>query len=396
MPLIQAERLTDTWSAAEPSSLYIHIPFCRNRCFYCDFTTYVAPKPEVEAYIVSLERELEMLGTETKASLKTVFVGGGTPTYLTTSQLDRVFQALHRNFRLEHNAEVTVEANPGTVSKDKLQLLQTAGVNRLSFGAQTFDDNLLMAIGRSHDASTVIESVELAQQCGIDRVSLDLMFGLPDQTLNSVRRAVKQCIALGIDHISAYWLKVEQGTPFAKWQDQGYLPLPGEDAEADMYELVQTLLGEAGLEQYEVSNFARPGEEARHNLVYWRNQPYLAAGVSAHAYVHGNRYENVTSLLDYALQIRGGQRPLQDQYPVSAAEAAENTMMLGLRLAAGVNVDDFELRHGVACDTLFHSQLQRLQEMGVLILDGRRIRVLPHAYAVANVVFEAFVGALTD
>ncbi|MCL6452465.1 MAG: radical SAM family heme chaperone HemW [Alicyclobacillus sp.] len=390
-----ASELVDAFAERDPTSLYVHIPFCRSRCFYCDFTTYVAPRPEVDAYLNHLERELEMLGAKTRTSLQTVFVGGGTPTFLTTGQLDRLFQAIHHNFRLVSDAEVTVEANPGTVTPEKLERLAAAGVNRISFGAQTFDESLLLAIGRSHDRAAIEESVRLARESGFSRINLDLMFGLPDQTTDAVRRAVEACLALDVPHLSAYWLKVEPGTPFARWHDEGLLALPGEDAEAEMYELVRDLLATAGLRQYEVSNFARPGEEARHNLVYWRNEPYWAAGVGAHGYVRGRRTANVTSLVDYAKHVASGALPVAEVHDVSPAEAAEDTMMLGLRLREGVHVDTFRRRHGALPAELFPEALARLEAHGLVETTAGHVRLTHRAYPVANIVFEAFVGALT-
>lgn len=387
--------IRDALDTAHPTALYVHIPFCRSRCFYCDFTTWVAPKPEVEAYVHWLQRELALRGRETEVPLQSVFFGGGTPTYLSATQLDAIFRALHEHFTVDPAAEITVEANPGTVTPDKLQVLRQAGVNRLSFGAQTMDDNLLMAIGRTHDADTAVRSVEMARAHGFERINLDLMFGLPDQNLASVERAVRACVDLGIDHVSAYWLKVEEGTPFARWEAEGLLPLPGEDAEGEMYEAVRNLLSDAGLQQYEVSNFARPGEASRHNLVYWHNQPYIAAGVGAHGYVHGERYENVTSLSDYARHLAGDTLPEADRFVVSAEESAENAMMLGLRLREGVSIQAFTERYGIPPTDVFDAQIQRLTQKGLLVETGDRIQLTERAWPIANVVFEPFVGALT-
>lgn len=388
--------LRDDMHRQAPTSLYVHIPFCKSRCFYCDFTTYVAPRPEVMAYVEYLKREFELLATETDQPMKTVFFGGGTPTYLSAKELDQVFTSLHRNFQLAADAEMTVEANPGTVDSEKLAVLRDHGVNRISFGAQTFDENLLMAIGRTHDQRAILTSVELAARHGFSRINLDLMFGLPEQTLDSVGRAIERIEQLGVRHVSAYWLKVEPGTPFHKWQEQGLLPLPGEDTEADMYEFVRETLAQSGFVHYEISNFATPGEEALHNLVYWRNQPYLAAGVGAHGYVRGVRYENVTALTDYARLLSAGQRPIADTHQVSAAESAEDTMMLGLRLREGVSASGFEQRHGVPLKIVFHEQIRLLTEQGLIEANDGVYRLTDKAWPIANVVFEEFVGALTS
>lgn len=388
-------QLFDSTHQQDPASLYVHIPFCKSRCFYCDFTTYVAPRPEVTAYVSYLKQEFELLARETNKPLQTVFFGGGTPTYLSANELEAVFAALHQHFNLASDAEITVEANPGTVDAEKLVVMRACGVNRISFGAQTFDENLLMAIGRTHDKATILSSVELAHRHGFSRINLDLMFGLPEQTLDSVRQAVKQVVEMGVRHVSAYWLKVEAGTPFHKWQEQGLLPLPGEDREADMYELVREMLSKNGFVHYEVSNFATPGEEALHNLVYWRNESYLAAGVGGHGYVRGRRYENVTALTDYARLLSAGMRPIADAHQVSAEEAAEDTMMLGLRLHEGVSAKRFRQRHGASIQDVFGKQIQRLTGQGLIHEDRATYRLTDRAWPIANVVFEEFVGALT-
>ncbi|MCL6549322.1 MAG: hypothetical protein K6T30_10500 [Alicyclobacillus sp.] len=220
------------------------------------------------------------------------------------------------------------------------------------------------------------------------------MFGLPDQSLADVERSVDEVIRLGVEHVSAYWLKVEPGTPFAEWQAAGQLHLPGEDLEADMYELVRTRLLSAGYLHYEVSNFARPGGEALHNLVYWRNEPYLGTGVGAHGYLGGVRYENVRALARYEASLAKGERPVSQRHPVSAAESAENAVMLGLRLREGVSEEAFRRRYGVELREVFGGEIARLTKMGLLEAQAGRIRLTDRAWPVANVVFEAFVGVL--
>ncbi|MCL6516340.1 radical SAM family heme chaperone HemW [Alicyclobacillus sp.] len=388
--------LKDALDEAVPSALYVHIPFCASRCHYCDFTTYVAPRPVMDAYVHHLAEEFRLIGAVATEPLRSVFFGGGTPTQLSVRQLDAVFEALHRHFRLADGAEVTMEANPGTVDAKKLQRLREAGVNRLSFGAQTFNDALLLAIGRLHDADTIRRSVALAQAAGFTQLNLDLMFGLPDQTLDDVRESVREVVRLGVPHVSAYWLKVEPGTPFARWQEAGLLPLPGEDLEADMYDLVREELSAAGYLHYEVSNFARPGFEARHNLVYWRNEPYFAAGVGAHGYAFGERYENVTELPAYASHLSAGRRPVAAAHRVSPAESAENTVMLGLRLRRGVEASRFLSRHGARLEEVFGGVIPPLVQRGLLAWDGDRLHVTEEAWPVANLAFEPFVGALTS
>ncbi|WP_245577962.1 radical SAM family heme chaperone HemW [Alicyclobacillus herbarius] len=375
------------------ASLYIHIPFCGSRCFYCDFTTYVAPPAVREAYVDALAVELGLLAEHVPAPLKTIFFGGGTPTLLTTAQWDRLLNDLRRRLPVAEDAEITVEANPGTVDLEKLRLLHSHGVNRISFGAQTLNDRLLLAIGRLHDANAVLESIDLAQRSGFRRINVDLMFGLPDQSIKDVEEALTTLTALGIEHLSAYWLKVESGTPFADWLDKGLLNLPGEDQEAEMYDFVRAFLTERGYVHYEVSNFAKPGAWAQH--VYWRNHPYLAAGVGAHGYVDGVRYENVKSLADYGRALGDGRRPVKETMVVSAEEAAEDTMMLGLRLAEGVADARFQREHGCTIMDAFGPIVERLLDWQMVRWRDGALQLTESAWPVANVVFEPFVGALT-
>ncbi len=382
----------DEEKLATPTSLYVHIPFCRSRCFYCDFNTYVAPDSVMVDYVDALGAEFEKLSQSAPGPLQTVFFGGGTPTLPSSLLLERMLKQLHAHFSLAAGAEFTFESNPDSVDEEKLALLRSFGVNRLSFGAQTFRDRLLMTIGRAHDAQKVVDSVERAYQLGFRQINVDLMFGLPEQSLADVEHALDKVLSLPIDHVSAYWLKVEEGTPFAKWRDSGQLPLPGEDLEADMYDLVRDRLQQAGFVHYEISNFARPGGEARHNLVYWRNQPYLAAGAGAHGYVKGVRYENMPKLPDYIGTLKAGNRPILSSYDVTDAEAAEDTMMLGLRLAEGVSKEDFVLRYGVTIEDVYGDVYTQLLEQGLLVETASRVRIPARYWPVANAIFEKFVS----
>jgi len=377
-----------------PTSLYVHIPFCASRCYYCDFTTYVAPESAMVQYVDDLKREFVQLQKEAVEPIETVFFGGGTPTLLSDPLLREVLTALQETFALAPTAEITMEANPGTVTPSKLAMLRKYGVNRLSFGAQTFSERLLMAVGRIHDAEAIINSVLQAQAAGFEHLNVDLMFGLPEQTLEDVKTSLDHVLELSIDHVSAYWLKIESGTPFAAWQAQGALTLPGEDAEGDMYDLVRKRLVEEDFTHYEVSNFARSGGQSRHNLVYWHNEPYLAAGAGAHGYLAGQRYENVRSLAAYHDAIRRSVRPVQASRQVTAAEAMEDTMMLGLRLAEGVSRARFLELHNVSMTEVFGDVIENLQRKKLLQWKEDALCLTAVAWPIGNLVFEEFVAVL--
>lgn len=381
-----------------PRSLYVHIPFCASRCFYCDFNTYVAPPAVRREYVGHLVAEFRLLrdeyfGAGARPELDTVFFGGGTPTMLADEEWSRLAGAIEDCFTLAADAEWTAEANPGGVGRESLRHLKSLGVNRVSFGAQTWNETLLQAIGRLHAADDIARAVQNARDAGIGRMNVDLMLGLPDQTLADVEDAVERVAALGLRHVSAYGLKVEEGTPFADWQRQGLLRLPDEEDDATMYERACEAFGQAGLLRYEVSNFAVPGEEARHNLVYWRNLPYLAAGAGAHGYVYGRRYENVRSLSAYAGLLARGARPVDGWRCVEPAEAMEDSMMLGLRLAAGVSRDHFRALHGMPPDAVFGAQISHLVSLGLLADDGRQLVIPPERLAAAGGIFAEFIGA---
>ncbi|GLV14143.1 oxygen-independent coproporphyrinogen-III oxidase-like protein YqeR [Alicyclobacillus hesperidum] len=385
----------DREAGAWPRSLYVHIPFCKSRCFYCDFNTYVAPERVMEDYVEGLAREWEMIAQAGVPPLRTVFFGGGTPTLLADPLLARMLQSLHAHFSLDEEAEVTFEANPDSITPEKLRVLREYGVNRISFGAQTFRDHLLMAIGRAHDSDAIATAVDAAFEAGFGHINIDLMFGLPEQTIEDVEDSLLRVLALPVDHVSAYWLKVEPGTPFAKWQELGQLPLPGEDEEADMYDLVRDTLTQRGFRHYEISNFAKPGAEARHNLVYWRNQPYLAAGAGAHGYVGGVRHENLRKIRDYLDAIALGRRPYAEETAISIAERMEDQVMLGLRLAEGVSAPRFQERFGLSVEEAFGDVWRGLLAQGLVVEAEGGYRIPAGYWPVANAIFTKCIGAVT-
>ncbi|UOF88910.1 radical SAM family heme chaperone HemW [Fodinisporobacter ferrooxydans] len=373
-------------------SLYIHIPFCGSKCFYCDFNSYVSSETVMERYTDALCKELTMIAqTDSALPLRTVFFGGGTPTLLPPRLLEKILQTLHQFYSIEADAEITMEANPGSVDSDTLRIIKEHGVNRLSFGVQSFDDTMLHSLGRLHDRNTVYRSFEMARKAGFYSINLDLMFGLPDQTLELLEDSVSQLLMLAPEHVSVYGLKIEAGTPFAKWYDAGHLQLPPEHAEVAMYEFVQQSLADHGYEQYEISNFAKHGHKSRHNIVYWRNEPYLAAGAGAHGYVGGRRYANIKRLDPYMEELEAEKRPIESVESISVEMEQEDTMMLGLRLAEGVTYDRFFTRHGVAMQEVFGSVIQDFAGKGLLEVDESGVRLRRSAYIVGNEVFAGFI-----
>ncbi len=381
---------------AAPRSLYVHIPFCASKCWYCDFNSYVQSDAAKTRYTTALLRELALLAEEYQTSgdrlrLDTVFFGGGTPTELPLCEWERIAMGLREQFAIDESVEWTVEANPGSKSDHLLAALALLGVNRVSFGAQAFEDDLLKAIGRRHDTSAIEQSVALAMSAGFSRINLDLMIGLPEQTLANVQESVRKAIDLGVTHVSVYGLKVEPGTVFARRQAKGCLPLPDEDLEARMFEEARARLAAVGIEQYEISNFAKSGAKAHHNLAYWRNRPYLAAGAGAHGYVYGMRYENVKSLSLYEESLTNERRPLANTRAVSAQEAMEDSVILGLRLREGVQKAAFAADHGVDMGAVFGDVIRPLVECGWLLEDAASYRLPVALLPVANEIMLRFL-----
>ncbi|ASS76107.1 coproporphyrinogen III oxidase [Tumebacillus algifaecis] len=374
------------------SSLYVHIPFCASKCYYCDFNSYVSTSDVMERYLDGLDRELEAVAAEyAHDPLKTVFFGGGTPTMFDSRQTERMMKMLHRHFRMSDGVEISVEANPGTVDLEKLHVLKEHGANRLSFGVQSFENDLLVKLGRLHDRDAVYQSWELARKAGFESINLDLMFGLPGQTLEALERTLRALIELGPEHVSSYSLKVEEGTPFYTWHNRGQLILPPEEEETQMYQMVIDGFQRAGYEMYEISNFAKPGHRSRHNQVYWRNEPYMAVGSGAHGYVDGVRYINQKNVPEYIETTVQGQRPVVEQEVIEVRMQQEDTMILGLRLMEGVSFARFAKQHGVEMLDVFGDTITRFEKLGLLAVDETGVRLTHQGVFLANEVYAAFL-----
>jgi putative oxygen-independent coproporphyrinogen III oxidase len=377
-----------------PRALYIHIPFCTNKCFYCDFNSYVAAGQPIDAYLDALDNEMKLtVEAMPPEIIHTVFVGGGTPTVLTPQQMSRFLASVRKYFPMADNVEFTMEANPGTTDMDKLTAMREGGVNRISFGAQTFDDGLLATIGRIHAAQDVIQSIANAKAAGFTNLSIDLMFGLPNQTLQQLKDSVTKALELDLPHYSLYGLKVEENTLFHRLYQRDELPLPEEDEELAMYEHLMERLGEAGYRHYEISNFARPGYESRHNTTYWHNEPYYGLGAGAHGYALGRRHMNIKGVQPY-IDSANKTLPRLEQNVVSPEEAMGDFMMVGLRLQEGVTQESFARQfNGEKLEVVFGQQLERLTSQGLLENTGLKAgyRLTPRGILLGNEVFGAFV-----
>ncbi|KPV56171.1 coproporphyrinogen III oxidase [Paenibacillus sp. A3] len=377
-----------------PQAVYIHIPFCTNKCHYCDFNSYVLKGQPVTDYLDALEREMERtVQAVPPGEIETIFVGGGTPTVLTPEQMEVFLRRVRAYFPAwSPQLEFTMEANPGTTDLEKLQAMKEGGVNRISFGVQSFDNGLLEGIGRIHNTDDVYRSLENARKAGFTNLSIDLMFGLPKQTKAVMEATLKEALALDLPHYSIYSLKVEENTLFHTLYERGQLPLPEEDEEIGMFLLIMERLRSAGYGQYEISNFARPGYESRHNAMYWRNQSYYGLGAGAHGYVHGQRHVNIKGVQPYIDATRSG-LPLLDKKAVEVHEAMEDFMMVGLRMLGGVRKADFNEQFGMELDDVFGHVLQRQCSLGLLEASAGGYKLTERGVLLGNEVFGEFLGA---
>ncbi|MBP3429017.1 MAG: radical SAM family heme chaperone HemW [Clostridia bacterium] len=375
-------------------SVYIHIPLCIKKCAYCDFASYPGRLPQQDAYIDAVCREIRAQAAFFgRRRVATVFLGGGTPTLLTAEQLSRIMDALRECFDLLPDAEITMEGNPGTLSPDRLAAYRASGVNRLSLGVQSMDDGLLAAIGRIHTAEQAEEAVRMARGAGFDNLNLDLMYGLPGQTPAQWESTLRAAIALGPEHLSCYSLILEEGTLLHRQVEEGSCaPLPDEDALDEMDAITARLTAQAGYAQYEVSNYARPGRECRHNIVYWECLPYLGVGCAAHGDMDGRRYEHTVDFAQY----------LEDCDDAACLNSAEgnNTLeermferaMMGLRMVRGMDAARFERDFGRRAQDVWPRTMEKMTRMGLIDpqtaddagVYNERIRLTPRGMQVMN------------
>lgn len=396
--------------------LYLHIPWCPSRCIYCDFNTYVEDDHQLKAaYQAALLQEIRQTAEAlTRPALDTIFIGGGTPTTLPPAQLAELVDTVAANFALSPQAEITTEANPGTLDRSYLRDLRQAGINRLSLGVQSFQDEELRFLSRLHDVASVYRTVRQARQAGFDNLSLDLIFNLPQQTVTDWQFNLQHALELAPEHLSIYSLIIEVGTPLHRQRQQGLVSQPDDDIAAEMYALTIDMLAEAGYVQYEISNWARPDTVAHslaewstprlasaHNLIYWRNQPYVGLGAGAYGTLNGSRWANVKHPRQYIQRLATGQGlgAAQDNKTVETIDpptAMSEQMLLGLRLVReGVNAVDFMARFGVSLEDYFAAAIEyglRYQLLEWLTTPtGRRLRLTQSGRFLANRVMLQFM-----
>lgn len=374
---------------------YIHIPFCEHICHYCDFNKVFLQGQPVDEYLEALKKEIELtLQLAPTNHLDSIFVGGGTPTALNERQLEVLCRGINDLLPFDKGTEFTFEANPGDLSKEKFQILHDAGVNRLSFGVQTFNDELLKRIGRVHRAADVFKSVELAKRSGFENISIDLIYSLPGQTLNDFVETLNTSFSLDITHYSGYSLIIEPKTVFYNLLKKGRLPLPGEDTEAGMYEELMKAMENHGFKQYEISNFSLPGYESRHNLTYWNNEEYYGFGAGAHSYTSGSRRSNFGPLKKYMEPLENGQLPIFEEVRPTKAERMEEEIFLGLRKNQGVSISKFKEKFGEDLEVLFGKEIRELQKQSLIHVENGYVKLTNKGRFLGNEVFQSFLGVV--
>ena len=390
--------------------LYVHVPFCKTKCPYCDFNTYQGIENLIEPFLPAITSEITCWGDAlAHPPVKSVFFGGGTPSYLPPGDIERILVAIQSSFKVDPAAEISIEANPGDLDEAACVGILNQGVNRLSIGVQSLDNDLLNLLGRRHQASEAVEAFQSARQAGFDNVNLDLMYGLPNQSMEQWQKTLSSLIELTPEHISLYALTIEEGTPMHRWAAEGKIPEPDSDLAADMYQHAREVLAEAGYHHYEISNWSLPDRACEHNLVYWENGPYLGVGPGAHSRLGDYRFWTVLSPRDYntkaATWADSGSRPLADLVEtalqgiptlggwehLSLETTCSETMFLGLRLLDGLNLSEASAIAGTDLAKKFQTPIQECLNLGLLEQDGDCLKLTMQTYLVANQAFTRFL-----
>ena len=371
----------------KPTSAYVHIPFCTQICYYCDFSKVFIKNQPVDSYLEHLIEEYDSYDIQ---KLRTLYIGGGTPTALSAPQLAFLLEKLTDKLDLSYLEELTIEANPGDLDQEKIAILKDSPVNRVSLGVQTFNDRMLKQIGRSHSEKDIYENIANLKKAGFDNISIDLIYALPKQTMEDVKINVAKAIALDIPHMSLYSLILENHTVFMNRMRRGKLPLPKEDLEAEMFEYIIAELEKAGFEHYEISNFSKPGFESRHNLMYWDNAEYYGIGAGASGYVDGVRYKNHGPIRHYMQAVEAGNTRVQEEV-LTLKEKMEEEMFLGLRKKSGVSKKRFEEKFGLSFEDHYGAVVSELTEQGLLVPDRDIVRMTKQGLFLGDTVAEKFI-----
>ena len=382
--------------------IYVHIPFCKQKCYYCDFISYVGKEKLVEKYINILIKEITDVaegnkldyenGMDDLFKVNTIYIGGGTPSFIDSKYIVNIIKIIKEKFKLDENVEITLEVNPGTVNKEKLEDYFKIGINRLSIGLQSTNNNLLKEIGRIHTYEEFLNTYSLARKVGFNNINADLIIGLPKQTIADVENSVNELVNLKLEHISVYSLILEEGTPLFKKVEEG-LELPDEELERKMYWTVKQILEANGYNHYEISNFAKQGYESKHNLDCWNQKEYIGFGVAAHSYTNGIRYSNIENLEQYIKNYEEDKTEenlvFHEKQDMEAMQ--KEYMLLGLRKIDGVSIQEFKIKFVANPVFLYHDKLEKLVNEELVEIDGDQIKLTNKGLDLANIVWEEFI-----
>lgn len=372
----------------EKLGLYIHIPFCKSKCLYCDFPSYTYMEDLIIPYMEALSKEIKKVSLN--KTFTSIFIGGGTPSFLSIEALNILTNALDK-VKKSSDIEFTVEGNPNSFTKEKLISFKNMGVNRLSIGLQACQDRLLKKLGRIHTLNDFKNTFKEARDLGFNNINVDLMFGIPNQTLQDFKESLEFINSLKPEHISSYSLIVEESTPYYKMRESGKLKLPDEDEERDMYSFACNFLKENGYKQYEISNFALKKKECKHNLIYWELDNYIGCGVSAHSYFNKERYRNTGDVKRYIEQISNGDSVVEESHYNSVKENMEEFMFLGLRKTEGVSVTEFKVKFDIDIKTVYGDIIKKYVDEKMIILDNRRLFLSERGIQVSNSIMCDFI-----
>ncbi len=372
--------------------LYIHIPFCESKCYYCDFLSFSKNDHRIDNYISYLRKEIKLYSSKLNDyKLKTIFIGGGTPSYIEAKHIYNILEDVFRYFNVRDLEEISIEANPKTLSDNKLYIYNECGINRISIGAQSLDDNILNNIGRIHTKKDFINCLNRLKKHGFVNINVDIMFNLPNQGIDNVLSTLNDIIKLDIKHISFYSLKIEKGTLFYKKYNKGQLNLPNEEIERDMYHLGIKLLEQNGYKQYEISNFSKINYECKHNLFYWELKPYLGVGLGAHSNIEDKRWSNLEQFEKYFKKIDENNLPIKVCDSISQMEKMSEFIILGLRLNKGISIKQFKKRFGINLPNDYIEKIKKFQKQGLIDITKDRVYLTNKGRDLSNLVFIEFL-----
>lgn len=374
------------------TGLYIHVPFCQSKCNYCDFNSYAGKLDLAEKYFSAMKTEI---GLYVKAmnnnSIETIFIGGGTPSCVDPKYISEILDICRNSFNIAKNCEISIESNPGTLDLEKFTAYRNSGINRISIGLQAYQSNLLKYLGRRHSTQDFISSIEMAKEAGFSNINADVIFGIPGQTVEDWIETLKVLVNLSITHISAYSLKIEEGTKFGDMLENGELVQVDDQLDRDMYHYAIDFLKQNGFNQYELSNFSKEGYECKHNLIYWKCIDYLGLGAGAHSLLKSERFSNKCSIGEYINELENGINPIEERYQIEDSDKISEYMFLGLRLNQGVNNTEFKKLFNRDMFNLYGESFEELKRNKLIEIDGENVRLTRLGMDLANQVFVKFV-----